>query len=120
LRAGIARGRSCASVWLSHEEKRPWVELSIGGQPWPELELHGRPWECSQKRGEKGKERGRGGSGWRGARRAIGGGGCRREAQPGCSSVRSPWLLYVRRKEEGEEKRREREEKKKGREKKKR
>jgi hypothetical protein len=74
LRAGIARGRSCASAWLSHEEKRPWVELSIGGQPWPELELHGRPWECSLKRGEKGKERGRGGSGWRGARRAIGGG----------------------------------------------
>jgi hypothetical protein len=48
--------------WLSHEEKRPWVELSMRGQPWLELELHGRPWECSLERGETGKEKGRGGA----------------------------------------------------------
>jgi hypothetical protein len=35
----------------------------MGGQPWPELELHGRPWECSLERGERWKERGRGGCG---------------------------------------------------------
>jgi hypothetical protein len=50
--------------WLSHEGKRTWLELSMGGQPWPELELHGRPWECSLERGERGKERGRGGRSW--------------------------------------------------------
>jgi hypothetical protein len=54
-----------------------------------------------------GAARGRHGEG-EGCRR-----GCRRGAQPGCSSVRSPWLLYVRRKEEGEEKRRKEKEKEK-------
>jgi hypothetical protein len=42
--------------WLSHKEKRPWVELSMGGQPWPELELHGRPWGA-RRRGERGGRR---------------------------------------------------------------
>jgi hypothetical protein len=46
----------------------------MGGQPWPELKLHGRPWECSLERGERRKERGRGGCGWRGASGAVGGG----------------------------------------------
>jgi hypothetical protein len=61
--------------WLSHKEKRPWLEISMGGQPWPELELHGQLWECSLERGERGKESGRGGEGAAGgARGAVGGG----------------------------------------------
>jgi hypothetical protein len=52
-----------------------------------------------------GAARGRHGEG-EGCRR-----GCRRGAQPGCSSVRSPWLLYVRRKEEEGRRREEREKK---------
>jgi hypothetical protein len=90
--------------WLSHEEKRPWLELSMEGQPWPVMgELAGE--------GREGKWRGRGGHGW-GAR-----GGCRRGARP-CCSERSPcycaWFSVrfspvlreeESRKEEGEEKR---------------
>jgi hypothetical protein len=46
--------------WLSHEEKRAWLRLSMGGQPWPELELHGRPSGVRRrgKRGGRGRERG--------------------------------------------------------------
>jgi hypothetical protein len=36
--------------WLSHEEKCPCLELSMGGQPWPELELHSQPWGSSPER----------------------------------------------------------------------
>jgi hypothetical protein len=37
--------------WLSHEEKRPWLELSMEGQPWPVIgELAGE--------GREGKWRG--------------------------------------------------------------
>jgi hypothetical protein len=41
--------------WLSHEEKRPRLELSMEGQPRPELELHGRCHGDSSERGERGK-----------------------------------------------------------------
>jgi hypothetical protein len=80
--------------WLSHKEKRPWLEISMGGQPWPELELHGRLWECSLERGERGKESGRRGEGAAGgARGAVGGGGCYGgKLRPGCSSVPSMLL----------------------------
>jgi hypothetical protein len=47
--------------WLSHEEKCPCLELSMGGQPWPELELHSQPWGSSPEReGEGEGERGGG------------------------------------------------------------
>jgi hypothetical protein len=41
--------------WLSHEEKRPHLELSMEGQPRPELELHGRFHGDSSERGERGR-----------------------------------------------------------------
>jgi hypothetical protein len=50
-----------------HEEKGDCVRLSMGEQPWPELGLHDWRWECSLERGERGKERGKGGHGWGGA-----------------------------------------------------
>jgi hypothetical protein len=52
--------------WLSHEEKQPCLELSMGGRPWPELELHGRRHGDSPERGQRGKEEGE-----RGARLGV-------------------------------------------------
>jgi hypothetical protein len=46
--------------WLSHEEKCPCLELSMGGQPWPELELHSQPWGSSPEREGEGEGEGGG------------------------------------------------------------
>jgi hypothetical protein len=111
LRAGIGRGRSCASILVVPRRKMTLVRALHGGQPWPEFELHGWSWESLPERGERGKGRGRGGRGCG----APGGG--RREAQPGLLRAVSLFVMLVvreGRKQEGEEMRRERKEKKKG------
>jgi hypothetical protein len=71
---GVARGRSCASILVVPRRKTTLVRA-----------LHGRasmagvgasreaPWGSSPERGERGKERGRGGRDW-GGRGAVGGG----------------------------------------------
>jgi hypothetical protein len=104
--------------WLSHKEKRPWLELSREWQPWPELELHGRSWESLPERGERGKEWARvcataGGASGEG--RLLGKGepwGCRRSSVLRslfcvlCASGRGRKHQGGRRREEREKKRR--------------
>jgi hypothetical protein len=53
----------CIRFVYPTKKKGDCVRLSMGGQSWPELGLHDRPWECSLERGERGKERGKGGHG---------------------------------------------------------
>jgi hypothetical protein len=94
--------------WLSHEEKRTWIELSMEGQPWPKLELHGRPRGAHQ--------RGRGG-GRRGGEGGAAGGCAMRGYRRGGSVHAAPLVLsaslYMKKKAgRRKEKRRERKEKK--------
>jgi hypothetical protein len=44
--------------WLSHEEKRHWLELFMEGHPWRELELQGRRHGGAHRRGEREGRRG--------------------------------------------------------------
>jgi hypothetical protein len=96
LRAGIARGRSYASVLITPRRKMDLCEALRGRRPWPELELPCEPMGSSS---ERGRWRGRGGGG--AARGSMG----RGRAAGG--AARSSWLLgaavlYVRnRKKEG-------------------
>jgi hypothetical protein len=81
LRAGIARGRSCASILVVPRRKTSLCEALHGRRPWPELELPWEPMGSSTERGKRGKEEGNRGAllgGGMGAARGRHGRGCRR------------------------------------------
>jgi hypothetical protein len=73
LRAGIARGRLCASVLVIPQRKMVLIRTLYRRRPWIDLELHHWPWGSSSEREERGTGRGRGGGGlgapWGGAAR---------------------------------------------------
>jgi hypothetical protein len=105
LRAGIARGRSCASILVVPQRKTALVSALHGKQPWPELEFHGKHHGGARRGGERGGRRGaaRGG-------RAIG--GLAMEDQMCDLLVCCSCMLYVRGKQEGGKRRKQRKEKK--------
>jgi hypothetical protein len=50
--------------WLSHEEKRHWLELSLEGRPRPMLELHDGPWGARREGMRRREQRRRGQASW--------------------------------------------------------
>jgi hypothetical protein len=55
LRAGIAKGRSCASILFTPRRKTTLVRALHGRQPWPELERQGRRHGGAHRRWEIGR-----------------------------------------------------------------